>query len=795
MSGFWSNLSLAFNFFAHEIREKHEKMGIFVSLLNLITLSNTTVEKYLDPIKDIRHTGGALHLSPPRVTLCRTLSEEGLRMGLVFNTVNKVFLALAVAGVCRLAVIGFWLVVTTGCAYGALGTLAEVRELPRVPESVGLPLTVRGVVLQQNSVEAAAKQELVVHDGTAAIYVTGMPASPAVRAGDRVEVELLTELGRYAMMARGLRLVRLGEGVLPEPLAVSLGELNTGVFDGQWIRLRGVVASAISGYPARMALNTEQGVVRLNVLSQMPPAACERLIDAEVVVDGVCLPLYNMREELLGVHLSAYGPGAIRVLRAPEDDPFAVPEADAARLSPFSTKGPILNRRRISGVVTAIQDERIFYIYAGGRGIRVASVTGESPSVGDRLEISGFVDRSGTVAGLQYALFRKTGVLPLPRPVKLTRTQAFHLELEYDVHEPDYYARLVTVTGELRGVDPREPERKELLLDWDGYPLRVHLGKNPLPQIRAGSLLQVTGVCLMDYWSGQENGGQLSVREVSLLPCTPADVAVIRAAPWWTPQRLLAAIGLLLLVVAGVTLWSLLLSRQVERGVRRYKSEEAACLEAELRRDERTRIAADLHDTLEQNLTSMMLQVSFAEKAWKSAPEKLSEFFRVTAQVVAEAKANLRSSVWNLRSEVLKEKTLTQALAELPKVFPGLEFVLDLYAVSDDIPAERAAQVFSVVQEAVTNAVKHAKATEIALIGEPFQGRLKLLVQDNGQGFDVERADSPETGHFGLAGMRERMGRINGVMVIESEVGKGTTVMVIYDGLRKGADDDSGHAG
>lgn len=702
------------------------------------------------------------------------------------QTSRKVFLDCVQAGVCRLCCAAMWLFGTVGRADGKLETLADVRELPRVSASVGLPLTVRGVVLNQLRSGGGVKQDLVVHDGTAAIYVVGLPAAPAVRPGDRVEVELLTDPGRYAMMARGLRMVRLGEGVLPEPRPATLGELKTGMFDGQWVRLRGVIASVKPGTSTLMALNTEQGVVRIDVLSQVAAAECERLRDAEVTVDGVCLTVYNMREELLGVRVRTNGPDAFRVLRAPEGDPFTAPEADAARLSPFSTKGPILSRRRLSGVVTAIQNEWIFYIYADGRGIRVASVMGNSPSVGDRLEVSGFVDRGGAVAGLQYAVFRTTGVMPLPRPVELTRAQAFHLALEYDEHEPDNYARLATVTGELRGADPRDPEVKELLLDWEGYPLRVLLGKRPLPQIRPGSLVRVTGVCLLDYSSGLENGGMQSVRDVSLLPGDLGDIEVVRHAPWWTPRRLLAAIGVLLLAVACVTTWSLLLRRQVACGVRRYKSEEAARLEAELRRDERTRIAADLHDTLEQNLTSMMLQVSFAEKAWKTAPEKLSEFFRLTALAVAEAKANLRSSVWNLRSEALKDKTLTQALSELPKVFPGHEFVLDLYAVADEIPPERASQVFSVVQEAVTNAVKHAKATEIAIIGEPFQGRLKLLIQDNGQGFDVETADSPATGHFGLAGMRERMGRIGGALVIDSAPGRGTAVMVLYDGLRKG---------
>jgi len=689
-----------------------------------------------------------------------------------------------------------WLTVGAGSADGALETLAQVRELPRVAESVGLPLTVRGVVLLRNGKEKPfAKQDIVVHDGTASLYVVDMPASPVVRPGDRVEAELLTEPGRYAMMARGIRMLRLGEGVLPEPRLATLGELKTGMFDGQWVRLRGEIASVKPGTPTLMALNTEQGVVRIQVVPHVAAADCERLRDAEVTVDGVCLTIYNMREELLDVRVSVTGLETIRIMRAQEGDPFTAFEADAARLSPFSTKGPVLSRRRLSGVVTAVQEDQVFYLYARGRGIKVMAEAGTRPSVGDRLEVSGFVDRSGSVAGLQYAVYRKTGVLPLPLPIKLTRAQAFHLALDYDVHEPDNYARVVTVTGELLGADPRDPERKVLLLNWEGYPLRIIVGAGPLPDIRLGSLLQVKGVCLLDYTSEPFLGAELMVRDVSVLPCTLGDVAVIRAAPWWTPQRLLAAICLLFFSVTGVTLWSLLLRRQVERGVRRYKSEEAARLEAELRRDERTRIAADLHDTLEQNLTSMMLQVSFAEKAWKTAPEKLSEFFRLTAQAVAEAKANLRSSVWNLRSETLKAKTLTQALAELPKLYPGYEFVLDLYAVADDLPAERAAQVFSVVQEAVTNAVKHAKATEIAIIGEPFQGKLKLLIQDNGQGFDVERADSPATGHFGLAGMRERMGRIGGAVVVESAPGYGTVVMVLYDGLRKGADDDSCHAG
>jgi len=704
---------------------------------------------------------------------------------------REVFRLFIHAGVCRACCAALWLFGTVGRADGKLETLADVRELPRVSASVGLPLTVRGVVLQQTPGRTSDSRSLLVHDGTASLFVVDMPAAPAVRAGDRVEVDLRTELGRYAMMARGLRMVRLGEGVLPEPVPVTLGELRTGVFDGQWVRVKGVIASLDRAPRTRLALNTEQGVVNIELLSPVQPAERDRLIDAEVVVDGVCLPIYNMREELTGVRVSANGLEAVRVLRAPEGDPFAVPEADAARLSPFSTKGPVLNRRRISGVVTAVQDDRIFYVLAAGRGIKVSSASGASPSVGDRLDVSGFVDRGGAVAGLQYAVFRKTGVLPLPRPVELTRAQAFHLALEYDEHAPDYFGSLVTVTGELQRVDPLDPERKVLLLDWEGYPLHIRVGAVNIPEIRPGSLLRVTGVCLLEFSSRQESGDQLlSVRDVSLLPGTPADVTVIRAASWWTPRRLLAAIGVLLLAVAGVTLWSLLLRRQVVRGVRRYKSEEAARLEAELRRDERTRIAADLHDTLEQNLTSMMLQVSFAEKAWKTAPEKLSEFFRLTALADAEAKANLRSSVWNLRSEALKDKTLTQALSELPKVFPGHEFVLNLYAVADEIPPERASQVFSVVQEAVTNAVKHAKATEIAIIGEPFQGRLKLLIQDNGQGFDVETADSPATGHFGLAGMRERMGRIGGAVVVESAPGHGTVVMVIYDGLKKGADDD-----
>ncbi len=97
--------------------------------------------------------------------------------------------------------------------------------------------------------------------------------------------------------------------------------------------------------------------------------------------------------------------------------------------------------------------------------------------------------------------------------------------------------------------------------------------------------------------------------------------------------------------------------------------------------------------------------------------------------------------------------------------------------------------IYRVVQEALTNVLKHASASTVSLVLECHDGSLQVIVEDNGSGFDPEA--SATRGRFGLAGMRERLALVNGTLSIDSTPGGGTTlyVRVPLPGLRRTAQD------
>jgi signal transduction histidine kinase len=97
---------------------------------------------------------------------------------------------------------------------------------------------------------------------------------------------------------------------------------------------------------------------------------------------------------------------------------------------------------------------------------------------------------------------------------------------------------------------------------------------------------------------------------------------------------------------------------------------------------------------------------------------------------------------------------------------------------TDDVPDEIAQQVLRIAQEAVANALKHARPGRIRIALVRRGGVLALTVQDDGTGFDPSQAFVSARGHFGLLGMRERARRAGGDLRVESAPGSGTTIHV-----------------
>jgi signal transduction histidine kinase len=196
---------------------------------------------------------------------------------------------------------------------------------------------------------------------------------------------------------------------------------------------------------------------------------------------------------------------------------------------------------------------------------------------------------------------------------------------------------------------------------------------------------------------------------------------------------------------------------------------------------ERTRLARDLHDTLEQTLTGIALQLDTVAKLFSRTPEQAHHHLQLARNWLRQSQVGLRRSIWDLRSRELEQFDLPSALEQsAQQLVEGTEITLDFATTGDRraLPEVVEENVLRIGQEAFTNIAKHARATRVAILLEFGQHALRLRIADNGVGFESAVAPSPGESHFGLLGMTERAKRLAGHIVVDSTPGHGTTITV-----------------
>jgi signal transduction histidine kinase len=202
------------------------------------------------------------------------------------------------------------------------------------------------------------------------------------------------------------------------------------------------------------------------------------------------------------------------------------------------------------------------------------------------------------------------------------------------------------------------------------------------------------------------------------------------------------------------------------------QSREAAVLQ------ERNRMARDIHDTLAQGFTGIIIQLEAAEDATlRGETTDAANHLRRVSKLAREGLAEARRSVQALRPQALEDRTLPAALARLiQQMTPGSGLRAESGCAGQLRPLapELEENLLRIGQEALTNTLKHAQADrfKLRLVFGPSEVRLEA--RDNGRGFDPARANSG----FGLTGMKERVSRIGGRLTIESAPGQGTTILV-----------------
>jgi signal transduction histidine kinase len=192
--------------------------------------------------------------------------------------------------------------------------------------------------------------------------------------------------------------------------------------------------------------------------------------------------------------------------------------------------------------------------------------------------------------------------------------------------------------------------------------------------------------------------------------------------------------------------------------------------------DERVRLAREMHDTVLQGCASVSLLLEASSNA-DNDPVQRQAFMDCARGQISATMDEARRAVWNLRNS--KEPsvdlpiTLKQMIEILQSEF-GKEIDCDIKEKFPWIDPRTAHEVVMVAREALYNALLHANAKQITLAAASEDMRAVLTISDDGKGFDVERPIP--SGHYGLAGMRERIQNIGGEFQIQSEPGVGTCI-------------------
>jgi signal transduction histidine kinase len=223
--------------------------------------------------------------------------------------------------------------------------------------------------------------------------------------------------------------------------------------------------------------------------------------------------------------------------------------------------------------------------------------------------------------------------------------------------------------------------------------------------------------------------------------------------------------------------WTVVFRRRLHEqidGLRR-KLQSGAVLE------ERNRIARELHDTLEQELAGITLQLDLASDSFQKAPRVAQQALKIARNMTRHSMREARRSVWDLRCHLLENGDLVAAMRQAvgPSVM-GTQVKVEIHVEGQPrrLPVPTEMNLLRIGQEAVTNAIKHAHPQHIALNLRYDPETVRLRVTDDGCGFSADSVALSGNGHFGLLDMRERAQSLGCDLRVKSEPGSGTCIDV-----------------
>ena len=593
---------------------------------------------------------------------------------------------------------------------------------------------------------------------------------------DKPTSEILREVP-YPIANYATNITVLSHAEFPKTVSATAQEIESIREQRRFVHLEGTIVSVVRDATNAawnwLIIQTDTGAVRAAATEHdYPYAELRTMLDAEVQIRGIASEFHAWRK-FLGRHVILYGKDGIEVTKA-AGDPFLAPGLDSKTS----------HRKQVSGAVVGSSSRKIYVRNATGDFISISpSVPNEMPSAGESVTASGFVKNGPLGIQLTEAEVRRDdkpkAALEPAEDVDVERLLAACRD--NDIVDASLYGKPVRIQGRVANSTEDIAISGRIMLECDRKNISVDVAH--LPNVRdaleTGSLLEVSGICIPEFDADVTNMVFPEFKGLIVIPRVPADIRVLRTPPWWTPGRLAVVIIALVLALVAIFVWNRMLKVLSERRGRALCDEQMSSAIAELKVEERTRLAVELHDSISQVLTGIALQIDAAIGSGIDERTKAGGFLSTARSMLASCRHELRCCIWDLRARTFEAKDLPDAIRQTLAPHIGdiplhIRFNIPRAILSESL----AHDMLRIMRELAVNAVRHGKATSIKVFGECRGNIVRFCVKDNGCGFDPATSPGPCKGHFGLSGIRERAERRNGEVSVESRVGEGTSVTV-----------------